>query len=52
MVIQRILRHADVTVTQRSYIKIEDSVKNAAMKKLQKALNAKRRSRNHQKKGT
>lgn len=52
MVIQRILRHADVTVTQRSYIKIEDSVKTAAMKKLQRALNAKRRSRNHQKKAT
>ncbi len=40
-----------ISTTERSYIEIEDTVKSAAMKKLQKALNAKRRSRNHQKKG-
>lgn len=44
-VIQRVLRHADVTVTQRSYIKVEDKIKSAAMKKLQKALSAKLKSR-------
>ena len=40
-VIQRILRHANVGVTRQSYIKIEDSVKTAAMKKLQRSLSAK-----------
>ncbi len=41
----RVLRHADVTVTQRSYIKVEDKIKSAAMKKLQQALSAKLKSR-------
>jgi integrase len=44
-VIQLVLRHADVTVTQRSYIKVEDKIKSAAMEKLQKALSAKLKSR-------
>jgi integrase len=43
--IQRILRHADVGVTQRSYIKVEDHVRSAAMLKLQKSLNAKIKAR-------
>jgi integrase len=43
--VQRILRHANVKVTQESYIKVETGVKKAAMNKLQKALLAKRRSR-------
>jgi integrase len=43
--VQRILRHANVKVTQESYIKVESGVKQAAMNKLQKALMAKRRSR-------
>ena len=44
-VIQRILRHANVGVTRKSYIQIEDRVKTAAMKKLQKALAAKIKAR-------
>lgn len=36
--IQRILRHANVEVTRQSYIKVEDTVKKAAMSKLQKSL--------------
>ena len=43
--VQRLLRHANVRVTQDSYIKVETGVKKAAMNKLQKALSAKRRSR-------
>jgi len=43
--VQRILRHANVKVTQESYIKVEGEVKRAAMNKLQKALQAKRRAR-------
>ena len=43
--IQRILRHANVAVTRQSYIKIEDRVKTAAMRKLQKALSAKIKAR-------
>lgn len=43
--VQRILRHANVKVTQESYIKVESGVKRAAMNKLQKALIAKRRTR-------
>ena len=45
--VQRILRHANVRVTQESYIKVETGVKKAAMNKLQKALLAKRRARKH-----
>jgi integrase len=45
--VQRILRHANVKVTQESYIKVEGGVKRAAMNKLQKALQAKRRARKH-----
>jgi integrase len=45
--IQRILRDANVSVTQESYIKVESGVKRAAMNKLQKALQAKRRARRH-----
>jgi integrase len=44
-VIQRILRHANVGVTRQSYIKIEDHVKAAAMKKLQGSLRAKIKAR-------
>jgi integrase len=44
-VIQRVLRHANVEVTRQSYIKVEDAVKKAAMKKLQKSLAAKIRAR-------
>jgi integrase len=44
-VIQRILRHANVGVTRQSYIKIEDSVKRAAMKKLERSLAAKVKAR-------
>ena len=44
-VIQRVLRNADVTVTQLSYIKIEDKIKSAAMTKLQEALSTKLKSR-------
>lgn len=44
-VIQRILRHANVGVTRQSYIKIEDSVKTAAMRKLQRSLSAKVKAR-------
>ncbi len=43
--VQRILRHANVKVTQESYIKVEPSVKKQAMDKLQKALSAKRKRR-------
>jgi integrase len=43
--IQRILRHANVKVTQESYIKVEPKVKKRAMAKLQKALLAKRKRR-------
>jgi integrase len=45
--IQRILRHANVKVTQESYIKVEPNVKKRAMDKLQKALLAKRKRRKH-----
>ena len=48
--IQRILRHADVGVTQRSYIKVEDHVRSAAMLKLQKSLNAKIKARKRHRK--
>lgn len=48
-VIQRVLRHADVSVTRQSYIKIEDVVKTAAMKKLQRSLAAKIKSRKSRK---
>lgn len=44
--IQRILRHANVKVTQESYIKVESGVKRVAMDKLQRALSAKRKRRN------
>jgi Phage integrase family len=50
LVIQRILRHANVGVTRQSYIKIEDRVKTAAMKKLQGSLNAKIKARKARKK--
>jgi integrase len=43
--VQRILRHADVKVTQQSYIKVEDHVRQAAMKKFERALNKRRRAR-------
>ena len=43
--IQRILRHADVGVTQASYIKVEPKVKSAAMQKLQRSLSAKIKAR-------
>ena len=46
--IQRILRHADVAITQRSYIKIEDKVRMAAMKKFEKALSVKLAARKKQ----
>ena len=36
--IQRIMRHSDVAVTRASYIKVPDSMKKAAMAKLEKAL--------------
>jgi integrase len=49
LVIQRILRHANVGVTRQSYIKIEDRVKTAAMKKLQSSLSEKIRTRKGQK---
>jgi integrase len=49
-VIQRVLRHANVEVTRQSYIKIEDHVKTAAMKKLQKSLDAKIKARKQSKK--
>jgi hypothetical protein len=39
------LRHADVKVTQQSYIKVEDHVRQAAMKKFERALNKRRRAR-------
>jgi integrase len=45
MDIQRILRHADVTTTQQSYIKVEDKVRQTAMRKLESALVRKRRAR-------
>ncbi len=51
-VIQRILRHANVGVTRQSYIKVEDRVKTAAMKKLQKSLSAKIKARKKSKKST
>jgi integrase len=50
--IQRILRHADVGVTQRSYIKVEDSVRSAAMQKLQRSLSAKIQARKRNSKKT
>lgn len=43
--VQQILRHADIKVTQESYVKVEDSVKQAAMKKFQQALDKRRRQR-------
>jgi integrase len=49
-VIQRILRHANVGVTRQSYIKIEDAVKGAAMKTLQRSLAAKIKARKKSKK--
>ena len=48
--IQRILRHANVGVTRQSYIKIEGTVKDAAMKKLQRSLAAKIKARKKSKK--
>jgi integrase len=39
--IQRILRHADVAVTQRSYIKVEEGVRTAAMSRFSNVLKAK-----------
>jgi integrase len=45
--VQKILRHANVKVTQESYIKVEPKVKKRAMNKLQKALAAKRKRRKH-----
>ena len=45
LVIQRILRHANVGITRQSYIKIEDRVKTAAMRKLQNSLSAKIKAR-------
>jgi hypothetical protein len=50
LVIQRILRHANVGVTRQSCIKIEDRVKTAAMKKLQGSLSAKIKARKAHKK--
>ncbi len=38
---QAILRHANVTVTERHYTKSVDAVSQAAMRKVQKAFNAK-----------
>lgn len=38
--IQRIMRHSDVSVTRASYIKVPDSAKRAAMRKLDAALSA------------
>jgi hypothetical protein len=49
-VIQRILRHANMGVTRQSYIKIEDHVKTAAMKKLQGSLRARIKARKANKK--
>jgi integrase len=49
-VIQRILRHADVGVTRQSYIKIEDTVKSAAMNKLEAALRRKLKARKKRRK--
>jgi len=37
-IIQRVLRHSDVAVTQAAYIKPEDSDSKAAMEKLESAL--------------
>jgi integrase len=45
MDIQKILRHADVATTQQSYIKVEDKVRQAAMRKLEKVLVRKRKAR-------
>jgi integrase len=45
LVIQRVLRHANVGVTRQSYIKIEDRVKTAAMRKLQGSLREKIKAR-------
>ena len=47
--VQKILRHANVKVTQDSYIKVESHVKRTAMNKLQKALASKQRSRRRRK---
>jgi integrase len=43
--IQRILRHADVKTTQQAYIKVEPSVRRAAMDKFQNALDKAKRAR-------
>jgi integrase len=45
--VQRILRHADLKVTQQSYIEVEDRVRQAAMKKFEQALNKRQQSRRH-----
>lgn len=39
-IIQRILRHSDVAVTQAAYIKPEDKDSRAAMEKFENSLNA------------
>lgn len=39
--VQAILRHADVAVTQRSYIRVEEAIKTRAMNRLSKVLKAK-----------
>jgi integrase len=49
MDIQRILRHAGVRVTQESYIKVEDKVRQAAMAKLERALAVKKNARKKRK---
>jgi integrase len=43
--VQAILRHADVAVTQRSYIKVEESIKARAMNRLSKVLKARQKAR-------
>jgi integrase len=43
--IQRILRHADVKVTQASYIKVEDRVRQRAMQKFEQALDKRQKAR-------
>ena len=41
--IMKIMRHSDVAVTRASYIKVPDSAKRAAMRKLDAALSARGR---------
>jgi integrase len=43
--VQRILRHADVKVTQQSYIKVEDRVRQAALERYERALNKRQQAR-------